>query len=505
MPGTDHPNNQASGVCPDRASDSTVIRYAAPAGEGALPLSSDYRIFVNGLPVDVYRVKVLRPHTWGGDVGPQAHESAAMAYFDFDGPVHVRVEVDTPIDHARIRPLRYEIEPVVKGSGLEFTLTRPCKLSIEINEDITHNLQLFTNPLEQDVPDRDDPNVRYFGPGVHHPHDGGVPGAIQLHSNTTIYIAGGAIVHGSIETPFHEAVHDITVRGRGILLGENDTRCKRGLMKLGFNARRINIRDIHLIDSYGWNVEIDWCRDVEISNLKILGYRGNSDGIDICSSNDVVVRDCYIRSADDNLVVVNVQYDEQLRNFFIHADGGYDHHYGLLFKHLHYQGQKRNASHIRFSDCVIWQDRDGPSPIHVGWSMRSQRLSDVQFKDIDILHTRGGDKTAQIDIDTSWWGEPGNVVENISFDHINIEDAHGGHLIQVRQINEPAQIRHVRFRGVRLLGGQFSESLIDASAKESRIQDVTIEGMTVFDQPIDSPQQGKFRIHADCVGCAVVS
>ncbi len=221
--------------------DSLVMRYAAPRGEGALPISEDFKVFVNELPVDVYQVRVLKPHAWAGDVGPQEYEHASMAYFDFQGKINVRIKADDTIEKVDIRPLRYGIEPTVKGSAIEFALDKPRKLSIEINDDITHNLQLFTNPIEKNIPDPNDPKVRYFGPGMHFPADDGIPGAIKLESNETIYIAGGAIVHGSVETPFHEKVHDITVRGRGILLGQRDTKFKRGLMKIGFHCERVDI------------------------------------------------------------------------------------------------------------------------------------------------------------------------------------------------------------------------------------------------------------------------
>ena len=42
---------------------------------------------------------------------------------------------------------------------------------------------------------------------------------------------------------------------------------------------------------------------VSVMNLKILGYRANSDGIDIYSSRDVAVQGCFIRTVDDLITV----------------------------------------------------------------------------------------------------------------------------------------------------------------------------------------------------------
>ena len=53
-------------------------------------------------------------------------------------------------------------------------------------------LLLFANPLETDTPKQGDPNVVYFGPGVHKPEK------IALQSGQTLYLAGGALVKAEV-------------------------------------------------------------------------------------------------------------------------------------------------------------------------------------------------------------------------------------------------------------------------------------------------------------------
>ena len=202
------------------STSASVVTYPAPQGEGALPASRICRVWASKQPVGVYAVRVLKPHTWAGDNGVQEFELAAMAYFDFSERVDVEIEWSTPVETLAIRPLRLGIQPEIDGKWIRFTLRQPCNLSIEVNEDITRNLQLFANPIEASIADPDDPDVRFFGPGIHFPEDDGIPGAIKLRSAQTVCIAGGAIVHGSIQTPFHESVRDVRIHGRGILLGE---------------------------------------------------------------------------------------------------------------------------------------------------------------------------------------------------------------------------------------------------------------------------------------------
>ncbi len=53
-----------------------------------------------------------------------------------------------------------------------------------------------------------------------------------------------------------------------------------------------------------WCCSLFGCRDVTISNVKLVGlWRYNADGIDVCNSQNVQVRDCFVRAFDDALVI----------------------------------------------------------------------------------------------------------------------------------------------------------------------------------------------------------
>ena len=49
----------------------------------------------------------------------------------------------------------------------EFELDRPGQFASEFDENIDHPLVVFADPPETDVPSREDPAVRWFGPGGH--------------------------------------------------------------------------------------------------------------------------------------------------------------------------------------------------------------------------------------------------------------------------------------------------------------------------------------------------
>ena len=184
------------------AASGTVRSYPAPAGE---ELSKDYTVKVEGREVPVYVAKVAPAdpaRRWQAmdDKARSADffEKASFAYFDMDGPVTVTVSCPGAIRSAKILPSSLNIIPTVQGTSLSLTMTNPKPLTLEINGTWVGALHLFANPLESDVPRPGDPNVLYFGPGIHEATH------VVVSNNQTVYIAGGALVRGvRPEESFH--------------------------------------------------------------------------------------------------------------------------------------------------------------------------------------------------------------------------------------------------------------------------------------------------------------
>ena len=120
----------------------------------------------------------------------------------------------------------------------------------------------------------------------------------------TVYVAGGAVVRGIIgpDEPFRISSdsglrtyismfvlrgNGITFRGRGIIDGSRCTTHARHLLVV--QGSDIQIEGVILRDSSTWNMPIQQSDRVTVQNVKILGYRANSDGIDICNSRDVTI------------------------------------------------------------------------------------------------------------------------------------------------------------------------------------------------------------------------
>ena len=186
----------------------SLVAYPAPEG---VDLNDDFTVQVRQdggewKTLPSYLVKV-------DEVRDTKHcvEDASMAIFDFSGKVDVKAVYNKGKSEHGSCPSAF-LRHTVQGwrNAVCFELTRPCNVSVEVNGDIFHNLHLFANPLETDVPDKNDPDVLYYGPGLHTPENG----ELKVPSGKTVYLAGGAVLAGRV---IMEGVHDVNLRGRGII------------------------------------------------------------------------------------------------------------------------------------------------------------------------------------------------------------------------------------------------------------------------------------------------
>lgn len=131
-------------------------------------------------------------------------------------------------------------------------------------------------------------NLRYFGPGVHE------AGLIELKSGETLFIDAGAVVYGTVKM---NGCSDVTIAGNGILDTSHE---ERGAAIHFDKCRNISINGLTVRSAKaGWMIVPTNSSDIEIRDLKILGFGANNDGIDLVSDTDVHISGCFIRSTDD--------------------------------------------------------------------------------------------------------------------------------------------------------------------------------------------------------------
>lgn len=380
----------------DAACAGEVTIWPAPSGEA---LCENFSVTLDGHPAPVYLAKVAPadPALRWKAMDDKANSAdyfahAAFTTFDMRGTVEVVVTCREPVDTARILPSSLQIVPRIDGHRVHITMTDPKPLTLEVNGDWVHSLHILANPPEEDAPRPGDPDVIYFGPGIHEVQH------VVVKSGQTVYVAGGAVVRGVIgpEEPFrissysglktysptfHLRGSNITVRGRGIIDGSQSTTHARNLMLV--QGSDITIEGVLFRDSSTWNIPIRQSDRVTVRNVKILGYRANSDGIDICNSRDVTVEDCFIRTLDD-LVVVK-------------TDRG-----------------AGEAQRIVVRNCVLWNEV--AHALSVGAELR-ENVDDVLFTDCDVIHDKGREWTLRV------YHCDSARITNIRFENLRIEES----------------------------------------------------------------------------------
>lgn len=364
--------------------------YPAPEG---VDLSAKFEVVVEGQSVPVYKTKVPprqpipRLSGFTGEFG-----YASFASFDMNVRVKVTVNCKELIDSVKILPSSYSVIPEVQGSSLSFWVEQPGKITVEINGDWHESLHIFANPFETDIPDPNDPKVVYFGPGVHEIT------SLEIGDNTTVYLDGGAYLR-CIARPEDQQVEmsgkmryppsfilkgkNITFRGRGIIEQSTINRKNRRYTILIPDAENVTLEGITILDPSHWTVPLKRSKQVHIDNIKIFGWRGNADGVDISSSKNVLVENCFMRTFDD-LVVVKSRTG---------------------------QGE---ASDIHVRNCVLWNEI--AHALSIGAEIR-ENISRVLFEDCDVIHDVGRETALRV------YHCDDAVVSDITFQNIRVEEA----------------------------------------------------------------------------------
>ena len=403
-------------------------------------------------------------------MGPR---DSSMASFDFAGTVDVSITYNKGrIESAKIRPLSYGIAPIVKGNTITFSLVKPRNLSVEVNGDIFGNLQLFANPIETSRPSASDPNIMYYGPGLHQ------VGRLAVPSGKTVYLAAGALVEGSF---LLNNVKDVSILGRGILYQPNTMRSKQPqgvVIPRGGSSGR---RDALLIE-FSENIEVDGIivvpntytalvgqsQNVTIKNIKSFSAGGNNDGIDVFSSSDVAIDGVFMRNSDDTIAI-------------------YGHRWN-------YYGDTKN---VTVQNSTLWADVAHPILVGThGDSTNPDKLEDLKFINLDILDQR----EPQLDYQGCMALNAGdsNLIRNVRFENIRVEDFREGQLVNLRVFynrkynTSPGRgIEDVLFKDITYNGTHANPSIIAGYDDNRAIKNVVFKNLRINGRVISADMPGK--------------
>lgn len=433
---------------------------------------TDTTVTVNGYDCYVYDTNVNNSRKWYSDYMPP-NARTPITYFDFEGVVTITIKVpDLALESAVVSPLSYAITPTIdqEQHTVTFTITKPDQYTVSFNHSPERALHVFANEIETNIPSKEDENVIYIGPGEWNIEN------IILEDNQTLYIAGGAVIHGIVNANFAK---NITVCGRGIIDGSKFSgwKGKEAYIPLKFDhCDTTTIKDIVVLNPNAWVCQAFNSKNGTIDNLKIISSRPNGDGITLQSCQNYTVKNSFVRSWDDSLVIKN--YDE-------------------------------NSSNITFDQMQLWTDF--AQSMEIGYETNKGKrenatITDITFQNITVLHNYHKPVISVHNADDA-------KVSEITFKNIIVEDAQMGsgdgdempYLVDINiaqssnwsSTKDRGTIESILIDGVTVLAGKNCDSRIQGFDAEHNIDGVTLRNFTILGEKITTLEQGKFIVDTE--------
>ncbi len=462
------------------------------------PLHSNrYRVAVEGAAVPVYGsksckfpfpfkcfkrgehpgIKLARPDAEGGPA--QIAEAGNAPYWfsrlvvEDEHPVEVTITGEQSLAGARVRPAHAAEVLSSAADKLVLRISKPGPVSVEINEEDRlaeadngrhGGLLLFADAPETEIPDADDPQVHFYGPGLHRVD------VIHLQDDETLYLAPGAIVEGGVCI---KNAKNVRILGRGILCGDPwgwRDGPQPHLMMLT-QSDNILVEGITLRCSWQWTFRMTGCSNLAIRNIRICGGKNlNDDGIDPSSCRNVLIENCFIRTHDDNISIK------------AHCD------------------DRRPCEKIEIRNCLHWSDLS--RILMIGPESHADRIGDIHMHDCEILWLGPPmNKTGWADWDgaaPAFMLEAAEdcLMEDILIENITVHlyaDRHKRHLIRIEPVLTPfakrdtmGKIRNVTFRNIDCIGPWQPQILIWGKDARHDVKGVRFETVRVDGKVIDA-------------------
>ncbi len=435
-------------VCLASALSTGAAPHAYPAPAGLAP-SPHFRVELDaGTSVFVYLSPAQQKTNVSRDV--------SWAPFAFTGQVTVRVtKLEGEFTRVRVLPSHRGITPTLSGRTATFTLDRPGQFAVEFDESIAHPLLLFADAPERpaDIPARDDPNVLWFGPGV---HDLGEK-FIEPKAGQTVYLAPGAYVRGRLRS---RDAPGARLTGRGILSGEHlppnppGTYTVPHLVEIG--GDEVQVEGITLVASPHYNLVLRGA-DCVVRNVKCLGWHYGTDGIGTGPRG--LIEDCFLKCNDDALKLYRS---------------------GMIVRR-----------------CVIWQMENGAA-FQLSWNLNSD-ASGIRVSDCDVIRVEHRGEANNRGIFCSIHGGRGHLSDFV-FDDIRIENATWRLVLFTTRKTDWARsdtfgdITDLTLRNVRVDGPLAKANVIQSYEATGRFARITFENLRIGGRLIHSAEEGNFAV-----------
>lgn len=436
-------------------------KLLVPTYDQRVKTSDDFQLLVRQPGSSWHHVPVI---AWNVDhvtAGRHCVVKSSVATLSFDGRVEFAVIRQQSSDkHWRVRPLSYDIPTTQHGDTLFFTLDRPRYLSVEIDGDLYHNLQLFADDAHipvcrsaaevakaYKVKKRD---VIFFASGYHELKD-----SLAAKSGQVVYLAAGAYVKGWLSA---YKAHDVSIIGNGIVNPEHQHE--------GILVRYS--KNVTVDGPLTTQIPIGGSDSVSVRNAKVISWYGWGDGMNVFASKHVSYDHVFCRTSDDCSTIYCTRKD--------------------------YHG---GCHDIRVHDAVYWADVAHPIMIGLHGDIgKNETITDVVYDDIDILQQN----ERQIDYQGCIAINNGDniLIDGLTFSNIRIEDISLGNLFNFRvcynkkYCHAPGRgIRNITLRNISYRGNQAGMSIMTGYDEQRRIENIRFENLQINGQKIYDLMPGK--------------
>lgn len=368
----------------------------------------------DGRPLNIHPVRVSAfpmNQVWAGYQRPvEQTDSASFVSFDLARPgvLEVTPSADEECGEPVLLPLSWRPKTERVGRTLCIPIDGPRQFALSFGKEAPV-LHVFANPPfdEPHVPDE-----VVFGPGEHH------VGVLTPKSRQTIRIEEGAVVYGAILLAH---VHDVTITGRGIIDGsfldraDRNSAAYRAAVRAGLPegfygaemavttftsawSTNITVRGVTFRDPPRWTMIVRaQSKKVLIDNVKIVGcWRYNADGINVCASEDVTIRNSFLRTFDDCIIARGA-----------YLDCG--------------EGPTRN---VLAENCVLWCDWGKCLEVWAG--QKPCLIENVVFRNIACAVV----DCIACDV-TTWFASPATTIRNVTMEDVEfdfVRPRYGAHI-----------------------------------------------------------------------------
>ena len=435
-----------------------IFTYPAPKGA---PLKQDYDVFIRPrsskewTKIDTYMAKVNAP------IGNNKHKVCEISYamFDFTGDVFVKVVCKSrKYGSVKVRPdYRGVIANALNDSVVQFMFFQPENVSVEFDGNITDNLLIFTSkpPVGKTEAKREAEaqgrNFQYFAPGLYEQD------TIRVLSNTTLYLDGGSYFTGTFAL---DSVHDVSILGRGIARPDN-----------GYQGVHVYCCRNVVIDGLVVNTcPVGGSDGVVLREVRSISHPGWGDGLNVFASQNVLFDRVFCRNSDDCTTAYATR-----------------------------KGFSGNCRNVTMRNSTLWADVAHPIFIGIhGDSQRGDTIENLRYENIDILCQ----SEPQVDYQGCMAINCGdnNLVRNVVFENIRVEQIHQGSLLQVKvgynqkYCTAPGRgVEDVTFRNIRYNGQQPYMSIIAGYDEIRKVRNITFEGLKINGQFIYDDMSDKPR------------